>query len=156
MILVALIILLIILLISNIYTYFYNKYNPPCKFVNEYFKHITKIPKASVSELNTIDINNTKTYAKSVDEEYTDKRDAIENLTNKKKIIEEFLDENTIKDDQLLQNKKQSTNFNNSNIAVFDAEMEGIRIKNRVRRVGRYFNPTGHAPIVERDGYKSS
>lgn len=138
MIVPSILILVTILLSANVASFAYRKLHPPCDDLQDYFNSVKKMvqPMNSLSSLTIL----RKKPVKSIETVEEDK-ESIKVVSEKsvesfKKSLEKIFpttrDSSTSND-----TKKTSNNYQGTNNAMFEEEMEGIGANNSHRNVER-------------------
>lgn len=170
MITYAVVILLIVLITANVANYAYNKLYPPCDSLTEYFKSARLLPDGSIAGLGSIpsgtDVNYVGAQTVAVDEPgVIGLKSRNSNLVNPNQpykhdplvsaVNEMFL----LKPEQSEghdggQTKKDTTMYNNTNVAMFEMEMEGLKANNNHQNPNKITTkPSGHIYERQREGY---
>ena len=115
--------------------------------INDFIAEAKKIPNYRVKELSNIqnnnycEHNNIKTYSPN-----DSNNNSIVNVVNKMFPLRYTNSDNS---------NKIISNYNGTNIAMFEVEMEGVTTDNSHRNMNlNSIKPSGNIYRIERDGYK--
>jgi len=139
------IVIIIFLVLLNITSYIL--YKPPCNSIDDYFILAKKIPNFKVNSLKSIQDIDYKMKYKPSSISNSNNNNTLSDVINKMFPLRNINNDGT--------NKKDISNYDGTNIAMFEVEMEGVIVNNSHRNNNsNSVKPSGHIYKVERDGYK--
>lgn len=162
----TLVILIIILVIANFASNIHSSIDPPCKDpLNEYLNSARKLPSDSFVNLNSIPSGMAGNYAGIKNTGVKTPDDSVSENEH-----ESFVTPKPIKNDSLLAavnsmfkgdsgksstTKKITTDFNGAGTAIFELEMEGLKVDNHRNPNQKTTPVSDNVYKTQNDGYKN-
>ncbi len=178
MIVIAIIIVLIILVMANVALTAFNKFYPPCPTSRDVFEEAKRISSEKISSLSNSNIQprEKRTHnADTIEDDYNEENITHNQVLNARDNTTEGM--NTVMNGNLNdreynetfkdalkgaveyktsqeETKKTTSEFDGSNLAIFETEMEGIQANvGFVNAYGARAPPSKFVRAIDRDGY---